>query len=191
MVLRSERQFLRPRHRPFPLISTEGNQMQKIAFFSLTLMLLGGCTSVYYPPGTTPPVPVEEVGRGTPGTQPPPPVGPPAPAPGSSPGVVNPAIITTPPPRPAAPPPATSPLDTDIRNAMQGGDFERAAALTERALRIRPREAALWYNLASIRLNQGRVQEAEGHAQRALSFSTDAAQRRDIEALLSQIRARP
>ncbi|MDR2212615.1 MAG: tetratricopeptide repeat protein, partial [Pseudomonadales bacterium] len=80
-------------------------------------------------------------------------------------------------------------LDPDIAAAMQSGDFERAAALTERALRIRPREAALWYNLASIRYNQGRLQEAEGHAQRALSFSVLPAQRGDIEALLARIRA--
>jgi tetratricopeptide (TPR) repeat protein len=161
----------------------------KIAPVSLTLLLLGscmlsGCTSTYYPPGTKPPT----VGH-PPGTQelrvPP---GPPAPEPGASPVVVNPAIITTPPPRPSPQLPTTSPLDADIRAAMQAGDFERAAALTERALRIRPREAALWYNLASIRLHHGRAQEAEGHAQRALSFSVDVAQRKDIEALLAQIR---
>jgi tetratricopeptide (TPR) repeat protein len=161
--------------------------MQKLAHYSLTLLLLGGCTSsMYYPPGTEPRVPVEEIGNGTPGTQPP--AQAPAPPPGSSPVVVNPAIITTPPPRPAAPPPAAAtPLDADITTAMQGGDFERAAALTERALRIRPRDATLWYNLASIRLNQGRAQEAEGHAQRALSFSTDPAQRNAIQSLLAQI----
>jgi hypothetical protein len=172
------------------LIPTEGNPMHKIAFFSLTLLLLGGCSSVYYPPGTKPPVPVEEVGRGAPGALPPGQPQTQTPDPDSSPVVVNPAIITAPPPRPVAPPPAAAtPLDADITAAMQGGDFERAAALTERALRIRPRDAALWYNLASIRFNQGRAPEAEGHAQRALSFSTDTAQRSAIEALLAQIRA--
>jgi hypothetical protein len=157
----------------------------------LSLLLLGGCTSVYYPPGTTPPVPVEDISTRAPGAQTAP-VGPPAPAAGS--GVtVNPAIITAPPPRPAGPtqPSApASPLDDDIRAAMQGGDFERAAALTERALRIRPREATLWQTLATIRFNQGRVADAQGHAQRALSFSTDPNQRREIEALLTQIGAR-
>lgn len=166
--------------------------MQKIVPLALALALLGGCTTtVYYPPGTTPPVPVEERSTQAPGTQS-----------GQtdqsgSPVTVNPAIITTPPPRPptSPQPPATqptpaSPLDDDIRAAMQSGDFERAAALTERALRIRPREATLWYNLASIRFNQGRMEEAEGHAQRALSFSTDPNQRREIETLLTQIRAR-
>ncbi|HWK54374.1 MAG TPA: hypothetical protein VNR18_08395 [Hyphomicrobiales bacterium] len=154
----------------------------KLVVPALVLMLLGGCSSLYTQ--RTTPAPVEILGPGTPPTDP----GTPLPPPGepSTPGVVvNPAVVTPPPTRQQG---AVSPLDTDIRQALAVRDYNRAAALTERALRIRPREAGLWYTLATIRLDQGRDAEALGHAQRALSFSTDTAQRRDIEQLLARLR---
>ncbi|HHX81911.1 MAG TPA: tetratricopeptide repeat protein [Pseudomonadaceae bacterium] len=54
---------------------------------------------------------------------------------------------------------------------MEAGDLERAAALSERALRIAPREALLWYRLAEIRYRQQRYDEALGFAQRAQSLA--------------------
>lgn len=155
--------------------------IHKLVVSALVLMLLGGCSSLYTQ--RTTPAPVEILGPGVP----------PAdtdtslpPAGTNTPGVVvNPAVVTPPPTRRQG---TVSPLDTDIRQALSVRDYNRAAALTERALRIRPREAGLWYTLATIRLDQGRNAEALGHAQRALSFSTDTAQRRDIEQLLARIR---
>lgn len=104
---------------------------------------------------------------------------------------------TPPPPEPApetprdrAAPPGTpaSTLLASVDQAMAEGDFERAAAVSERALRISPRDAYLWYRLASIRYQQQRYDEAEGFARRALSFAgNDRDLSRDINTLLGQI----
>ena len=66
--------------------------------------------------------------------------------------------------------PAAALLD-DVDAAMEAGDLERAAALSERALRIAPREAVLWHRLAEIRYRQQRYDEALGFAQRAESLA--------------------
>jgi tetratricopeptide (TPR) repeat protein len=71
---------------------------------------------------------------------------------------------------------------------MAEGDLERAAALSERALRISPRDAYLWYRLANIRYVQRQYSEAEGFARRALSFAgNDSALTQQINQLLSQL----
>lgn len=83
---------------------------------------------------------------------------------------------------------ASSTLLQGVDAAIAQGDLERAAALCERALRISPRDALLWYRLASVRAQQGRLNEAEGFAQRALSFSNaDRALEAQIQALLRSI----
>jgi len=83
---------------------------------------------------------------------------------------------------------ASSTLLQGVDAAIAQGDLERAAALCERALRISPRDALLWYRLASVRAQQGRRNEAEGFAQRALSFSsTDRALEAQIQALLRSL----
>ena len=51
--------------------------------------------------------------------------------------------------------------------------WEQAAALLERALRIDPRNAHLWYRLAAIRLQQGRYGMAESLAQKSISLAKD------------------
>jgi hypothetical protein len=109
-----------------------------------------------------------------------------------------PATTTTPPPAEPAPetpreraaPPGTpaSTLLASVDQAIADGDLERAAAVSERALRISPRDAYLWYRLASIRYQQQRYGEAEGFARRALSFAgNDGELSRDINGLLGQI----
>lgn len=45
-------------------------------------------------------------------------------------------------------------------NDMAAGRFDAAAASLERALRIEPRNAALWHELAKVRLQQGRFAQA-------------------------------
>lgn len=51
--------------------------------------------------------------------------------------------------------------------------WERAAALLERALRIEPRNAYLWHRLANIRLQQGRYGMAESLAEKSNSLVTE------------------
>jgi hypothetical protein len=90
--------------------------------------------------------------------------------------------------------PAGTPASTllaSVDQAIADGDLERAAAVSERALRISPRDAYLWYRLASIRYQQQRYGEAEGFARRALSFAgNDGDLSREINNLLGQISQR-
>ena len=51
--------------------------------------------------------------------------------------------------------------------------WEQAAALLERALRIKPRNARLWHRLANIRLQQGRYGMAESLAQKSNALAKD------------------
>jgi len=62
---------------------------------------------------------------------------------------------------------ATSSLlaKVDIQEGEQ--NWERAAALLERALRIEPRSAQLWHRLAQVRLQQGQHQLAANLAQKS------------------------
>lgn len=97
----------------------------------------------------------------------------------------SPVIVT---PAPAAPASAASTLLAGVDAAIAEGDLERAAALSERALRINPRDALFWYRLASVRAQQGRASEAEGFARRALSYSSgDPALTGQINALLRDL----
>lgn len=90
--------------------------------------------------------------------------------------------------------PAGTPASTllaSVDQAIADGDLERAAAVSERALRISPRDGYLWYRLASIRYQQQRYGEAEGFARRALSFAgNDGDLSREINNLLGQISQR-
>lgn len=51
--------------------------------------------------------------------------------------------------------------------------WERAAALLERALRIEPRNAYLWHRLANVRLQQGRYGMAESLAEKSNALAKD------------------
>lgn len=94
----------------------------------------------------------------------------------------NPTVVT---PGPSAPASASSTLLASVDAAIASGDLERAAALSERALRINPRDALFWYRLAAVRARQGRATEAEGFARRALTYSaSDEALTRQINTLL-------
>jgi len=55
----------------------------------------------------------------------------------------------------------------------QQAQWEQAAALLERALRIEPRNARLWHRLARIRLQQGRYAMAESLAQKSNALAKD------------------
>jgi tetratricopeptide (TPR) repeat protein len=53
------------------------------------------------------------------------------------------------------------------------GKLDTAAASFERALRIEPRNPALWHELAKLRLQQGQYQQAEGLAARSNGWAGD------------------
>jgi len=60
-----------------------------------------------------------------------------------------------------------------------GGQYQRAAGTLERAIRIAPDDAELWYELARIRLRQGQLDEAE---ELAIKSRTMATQLPDLQA---------
>jgi len=57
----------------------------------------------------------------------------------------------------------------------QAGEWEQAAALLERALRIEPRNPWLWHHLATVRLRQGRYAQAASLANKSSSLAPDNA----------------
>jgi tetratricopeptide (TPR) repeat protein len=64
-------------------------------------------------------------------------------------------------------------LSEAARNDAAGGKLDAAVASLERALRIEPRNPALWQALAKLRLDQGQYQLAEGLAARANGWAGD------------------
>ena len=63
--------------------------------------------------------------------------------------------------------PAVTDLSQAASEAERGGDLSRAAMLLERALRIEPRDPELLQQMAELRLDQGRWEQAESHARRS------------------------
>ena len=144
---------------------------------------LQGCTKpTRYPPRPTdqyPPVIDQSSGVPIEERVPPPPVSRPAvPAPAQPP--VN---------RPQSPA-VVALLDTAEQQA-NSGDLEAAAASLERAIRIEPRNPALWYHLATVRLSQGEARAAEQLAVKSNSLSTgnNAQQARNWELIARARRA--
>lgn len=162
--------------------------MQRLLLLA-TLTTLTACTSLAPPRA---PAPVED--RDVPSTPAPPAerpvVGPPLP-PDFDPNA--PASRTPPQSAPQATPQRASPaasLLTQVEQAVAAGELERATALAERALGIAPRDPQVWYTLASVQFQQRRYADAEGSAQRALSFAGDNQPlRRTINTLLANIRS--
>ncbi len=74
--------------------------------------------------------------------------------------------------------PAVRHLLASAEQASRDGDNDRAAGQLERALRIEPRNAVIWHNLAIVRYRQGNYAQAESVALRADSFSQDDTQLR-------------
>jgi tetratricopeptide (TPR) repeat protein len=101
--------------------------------------------------------------------------------------------MVTPPPAPAAPRPAVPPpRPADLPPAeitregnqavvalldsadkyVKGGQLDKAGAALERALRIEPRNAGIWHDLAQIRLHQGQYQQAESLASKSNNLAS-------------------
>ena len=69
-------------------------------------------------------------------------------------------IATDTEPTSASDKPVVVSLVHDAEGASAGGQHDRAIAYLERALRIEPRNPRLWHQLAQVRLEQGRYQQA-------------------------------
>ncbi len=70
-----------------------------------------------------------------------------------------------------ATPAAALNLAQQAESARQAGDTARAEQRLERALRIAPRDAGLWHQMAALRLEQGQYQQAERLAGRSLQMA--------------------
>lgn len=71
----------------------------------------------------------------------------------------------------AAQPPAVVALLQQAEQQANAGELESAAASLERAMRIDPRNAVLWYHLATVRLSQGEASQAEQLASKSNSLA--------------------
>ena len=68
-------------------------------------------------------------------------------------------------------PPAVVALLDKAEQQANAGELEPAAASLERAIRIDPRNPALWYHLATVRLSQGEASQAEQLAVKSNSLA--------------------
>jgi Tfp pilus assembly protein PilF len=67
-------------------------------------------------------------------------------------------------------PPVVALLDSAATH-VNSGQWDKAAASLERALRIEPRNAGIWHDLAQVRLQQRQYQQAESLAAKSNSLS--------------------
>jgi Tfp pilus assembly protein PilF len=75
------------------------------------------------------------------------------------------------------------------RGESDAGRHASAAASLERALRIEPRNARLWHELARVRLKQGEHAQAEASARRSNAWAgSDAALRAENARLIEEAR---
>ena len=68
-------------------------------------------------------------------------------------------------------PPAVLALLEHAEQQANDGDLDASAASLERAIRINPGDAALWHNLATVRLAQGEALQAEQLALKSNSLA--------------------
>ncbi|MFI3187865.1 MAG: tetratricopeptide repeat protein [Methylococcaceae bacterium] len=85
--------------------------------------------------------------------------------------------------------PAVGALVSAANQNSQAGDLESAAASIERAIRIEPRNANLYYKLALVRLKQAKPRLAEDLAKKsALLAATDNTLKRNCWLLIAHTR---
>ena len=151
--------------------------MQRYSAFLLTavLLLLAGCASVS---PTAPQAPVGGVTSpqepGQPGITAPsdtPAQTSPVPGGEGAPGGDLPAAPEPPPMPPASGNRAVIALLDRAHQDAGAGRPDAASSTLERALRIEPRNARLWYELAQLRLAQGQYAQAISLAQKSNSFA--------------------
>lgn len=127
---------------------------RRVAFVHLLAILLTACAQVAYRPEQQPaPAPTIE----------------PMPVPSKP-------IAPMPKPAPVKPradvplkatPPAVAVLMQEAESSRAAGQLDNATASLERAIRIQPRNAQLWQQLASVRLQQGQPSMAEDLAKKS------------------------
>ena len=102
--------------------------------------------------------------------------------------IIIPEPLPEPPPRPAPPVNDTVlALLGDARSQIHSGDLATAAANLERAIRIDPRNAQLWNQLAHVRLKQQKYSQAASLAAKSSSLSAgNAALLDDNRAIIEQ-----
>ena len=117
---------------------------------------------------------------------------PPQPAPVPAPQPVPEAAPPAPsPPIPPPPPPASSGATASLlqqgRQYAAAGNYPLATSSLERALRINPNDADIWYELGRVKLGQGDYAQAQNMARRALALAGgDPQQRARCEALIAE-----
>ncbi len=73
-----------------------------------------------------------------------------------------------------APVPTGSAVQTllaDAKNAVAENRLDRASSSLERAVRIEPNNAGIWYDLAQIKLHQGQYTESENLAKKSIGLA--------------------
>ncbi len=107
------------------------------------------------------------------------------------PGVAPSGPQPPPPPDEVSATPAVSGLVARADSSLGLGDYDRAALQLERALRIEPRNAALWQRLARIRLAQGGYAQAIQLASKSNTLAAaDAALRRNNWLIIAEAHER-
>ena len=60
----------------------------------------------------------------------------------------------------------------DVANsAVKAGQLEKAATALNRAVRLEPNNSSIWYDLAQIRLHQGKYEQSEQLAKKSIDFA--------------------
>ncbi|HZM37209.1 MAG TPA: tetratricopeptide repeat protein [Burkholderiales bacterium] len=79
---------------------------------------------------------------------------------------------------------------TSARADMDANRLGSAAATIERALRLEPRNARLWHELARVRLRQGEYAQAESTAARSNTWAgSDSELRAANQSIIEQARS--
>jgi hypothetical protein len=94
----------------------------------------------------------------------------------------------------AAPAPGSQAIEELLQRAashVARGQLDQGAATLERALRIAPRDAQLWQQLAEVRLLQGELKQAEAMAKKSNRLTQDVALRARNDALIVAAQGSP
>ena len=126
-----------------------------IVCFVVMLLAIQGCSTTAT---TSTPRPVIEKGSSAPVTT-------------ETPSAVSPAQERARQPAVSRQPPAVLALLEHAEQQANDGDLESSAASLERAIRINPGSAVLWYHLATLRLAQGEALQAEQLAVKSNSLA--------------------